>query len=164
MYLTEILSFFLASTPGHMPFTDVIETRLREIGSKFVLVDRIRAGRMVEVVKRIPSVCDVFVIGDIVVPRCTPFEVLLHDAGDGINEILFNFFSVQVLKISLLYESIFIECPKNLDEVDMDSTAWLVYTSGTTGISKAVIKTQRTVISSIIPWRYLVQLLRRGFI
>lgn len=42
-----------------------------------------------------------------------------------------------------------IECPDKLDDVDLDSMAWLAYTSGTTGLSKAIVYNHRSVIGSI---------------
>lgn len=58
--------------------------RMREIGNKFVITDYERAGRIVEVVKGLDFVREVFVIGDKPVEGCTPFDKLLQDSGDGI--------------------------------------------------------------------------------
>lgn len=58
--------------------------RIREARSKFVLTDYDRAGRIVEVVKKFDFVKEVFVIGDKAVSRCTPFDYLLQDSGDGL--------------------------------------------------------------------------------
>lgn len=58
--------------------------RLKEIGNKFILTDYNRAGRVVQVTKRLASIKQVFVIGDQSVPGCTPFNQLLQDPGDGI--------------------------------------------------------------------------------
>ena len=56
---------------------------MREIGNKFVLTDYSRAGRIVEVVKGLDFVKEVFVIGDKPVTGCTQFDELLQDSGDG---------------------------------------------------------------------------------
>ena len=57
--------------------------RMREVGNTFVLTDYERAGRIVEVVKGLDFVKEVFVIGDKLVDGCTPFNKLLEDSGDG---------------------------------------------------------------------------------
>lgn len=57
--------------------------RIREVGSKFVLTDNARAGRIVDVVKRLDFVREIFVIGDTHVEGCTLFDELLQDSGDG---------------------------------------------------------------------------------
>lgn len=58
--------------------------RMKEVGCKFVLTDYERAGRIVDVVKELGFVQEVFVIGDKPVDGCTPFDSLLQDPGDGI--------------------------------------------------------------------------------
>lgn len=63
---------------------DTIEMRMRELGNKFVLTDFDRASRIVEVVKRLDFVKEVFVIGDVPVSGCNFFDQLLEDSGDGI--------------------------------------------------------------------------------
>lgn len=58
--------------------------RIREVGSKFVLTDKWidpRAGRIVNVVKRLDFARQVFVIGDTHVDGCTLFDELLQDSG-----------------------------------------------------------------------------------
>ncbi|XP_046656300.1 4-coumarate--CoA ligase 1-like [Daphnia pulicaria] len=102
---------------------DAIDHRMREIGNKFVLTDYARAGRIVDVVKGLDFVREVFVIGDNPVTGCTQFNELLQDPGD--------------------------ECPENLDDVDMSSMAWLAYTSGTTGLAKCVVMPHKTVVGSL---------------
>ena len=57
--------------------------RMREVGNKFVLTDYERAARIVEVVKELDFVQEVFVIGDKLVDGCTPFSKLLEDSGNG---------------------------------------------------------------------------------
>ena len=42
------------------------------------------------------------------------------------------------------------ECPKNLDDVDLDSAAWLAYTSGTTGLAKCIVLPHRSVVGAFI--------------
>ena len=56
---------------------------MREVGNKFVLTDYERAARIVEVVKELDFVQEVFVIGDKLVDGCTPFRKLLEDSGNG---------------------------------------------------------------------------------
>lgn len=63
---------------------DVIEMRIRECGSKFILTDYDRANRVVEIVKKLDFICEIFVIGDVPVQGCTLFDLLLQDPGDGI--------------------------------------------------------------------------------
>ncbi|XP_059350203.1 uncharacterized protein LOC130686001 isoform X2 [Daphnia carinata] len=106
---------------------DAIEARIKEIGSKFILTDYARAGRIVEVAKRLDFVKEVFVIGDEGVTGCTQFHELLKDAGN--------------------------ECPENLDDVEINSTAWLAYTSGTTGTAKCVMLSHRTVVGWHLPYK-----------
>ncbi|XP_057377827.1 uncharacterized protein LOC130699600 [Daphnia carinata] len=105
---------------------DVIEARIKEIGSKFIFTDYARACRIVEVAKRLDFVKEVFVVGDEAVTGCTQFHELLKDAGN--------------------------ECPENLDDVDINSTAWLAYTSGTTGTAKCVMLSHRTVVGWHLPY------------
>ena len=62
---------------------DVIELRIREMGSQYVLTDYARAGRVVDVIKRLDFVREVFVIGDKPVDGCTLFSELLENSGDG---------------------------------------------------------------------------------
>lgn len=66
-----------------MHLSDAIEMRMREVGNKFVLTDYERAERIVEVVKNLDFVKQVFVIGDKPVDGCTPFDTLLQDSGDS---------------------------------------------------------------------------------
>ncbi|XP_045026150.1 4-coumarate--CoA ligase 3 isoform X2 [Daphnia magna] len=106
---------------------DAIEARIEEIGSKFVLTDYARAGRIVEVAKRLDFVRNVFLIGNEAVAGCTQFDELLKDAGD--------------------------ECPENLDDIDPNSAAWLAYTSGTTGTAKCLVLSHRTVVGWLLPYR-----------
>lgn len=84
--------------------TDDIELRIREVGSKFVLTDRLRAPRMVEVVSRLDFVREVFVIGDTAVSGCTPFEDLFQDPGDGIASVYFSHFITRSCLKSARYE------------------------------------------------------------
>jgi acyl-CoA synthetase (AMP-forming)/AMP-acid ligase II len=62
---------------------DVMELRIREMGSKFVLTDYARADRIVDVVKRLDFVREIFVIGDKHVEGCTFFSELMEDSGEG---------------------------------------------------------------------------------
>jgi hypothetical protein len=48
-----------------------------------VLTDYARAGRVVDVIKRLDFVREVFVIGDKPVDGCTLFSELLENSGDG---------------------------------------------------------------------------------
>lgn len=48
-----------------------------------MLTDYARAGRIVEVAKRLDFVRNVFLIGNEAVAGCTQFDELLKDAGDG---------------------------------------------------------------------------------
>lgn len=124
---------------------DAIDHRMREIGNKFVLTDYDRAGRIVDVVKGLDFVREVFVIGDEPVNGCTQFNELLQDPGDGTNKSqrIEGEFVIKFL-IHLLKE-----CPENLDDVDMSSMAWLAYTSGTTGLAKCVVMPHKTVVGSL---------------
>ncbi len=60
-----------------------MESRLREMGSKYVVTDYDRAGRLVDVVQRLDFVREIFVIGDQPVAGCTLLAELLDDPGDG---------------------------------------------------------------------------------
>lgn len=71
-------------------FPDVIEMRMREVGNKFVFTDYERAARIVQVVKGLDFVKEVFVIGDKPVEGCTPFDKLLQDSGDGKYKNIYN--------------------------------------------------------------------------
>jgi 4-coumarate--CoA ligase len=62
---------------------DVMELRIRELGSQYVLTDYARAGRVVDVIKRLDFVREIFVIGDKPVDGCTLFSELLENSGDG---------------------------------------------------------------------------------
>nr|CAH0112561.1 unnamed protein product [Daphnia galeata] len=99
---------------------DVIELRIREMGSQYVLTDYARAGRVVDVIKRLDFVREVFVIGDKPVDGCTLFSELLENSGD--------------------------DYPDNLDDVDVNSMTWLAYTSGTTGAAKCIVLSHRSII------------------
>ncbi len=57
--------------------------RMREVGCKFVLTDYERAGRIVEVVKGLDFVQEVFLMGEEPMDGCTSFDVLLKDSGEG---------------------------------------------------------------------------------
>ncbi len=56
---------------------------MKELGNKFVITDYERASRIVDVVKGLDFVREVFVIGNKPVDGCTPFDNLLTDSGDG---------------------------------------------------------------------------------
>ncbi|XP_046459255.1 4-coumarate--CoA ligase-like isoform X1 [Daphnia pulex] len=99
---------------------DVMEWRIREMDSKFVVTDYARAGRIVDVVQRLDFVREIFLIGDQPVAGCTLLAELLDDPGD--------------------------ECPENLNSVDVNSTAWLAYTSGTTGAAKCIVLSHRSIV------------------
>jgi hypothetical protein len=60
-----------------------MELRIREMGSKYVVTDYARAGRLVEIVQRLDLVREIFVIGDRPVAGCTLLAELLDDSGDG---------------------------------------------------------------------------------
>lgn len=80
--------------------------RLRENGTKFVLTDEIRANRMVEVASRLDFLQEIFVVGEKVVPGCTPFEDLLQDSGDGkLN--LFRFLNKYCLELKIYLSPLF---------------------------------------------------------
>ncbi|EFX78399.1 hypothetical protein DAPPUDRAFT_320529 [Daphnia pulex] len=101
---------------------DVMEWRIREMGSKYVVTDYARAGRLVDIVQRLDLVREIFVIGDRPVAGCTLFAQLLDDPGCDV------------------------ECPDNLDSVDVNSMAWLAYTSGTTGAAKCIVLSHRSIV------------------
>ncbi len=120
--------------------------RIREVGSKFVLTDYQRSGRVLDAVKGLDFVQEVFLMGDGPLEGCTPFDTLLQDSGDGIdltpsNQYLYRLPS-NLIRICIS------ECPKVLDDVDMNSAAWLAYTSGTTGLAKCIDLTHNSIVGS----------------
>ena len=58
--------------------------------------------------------------------------------------------SHHLLSVSLWYwmHGFWIDCPERL-EIDVDSLAWLMYSSGTTGIPKGIVHTHRTMTAYI---------------
>ena len=62
---------------------DVIESKMKEVGSKFVLTDKTRADQILNITSRLNSVREVFVVDGAVGSGCTPFEELLQDSGEG---------------------------------------------------------------------------------
>jgi hypothetical protein len=75
-----------------------MELRIREMGSKYVVTDYARAGRIVDVVQRLDFVREIFLIGDQPVAGCTLLAELLDDPGDG----KFKFPALHFLKITFL--------------------------------------------------------------
>lgn len=62
-------------------FAEDIRSRIEEVGAKFVVTDKLRAERVVESVRGLNCVEEVFVIGQ--AAGCTPFEDLVNDDGQG---------------------------------------------------------------------------------
>jgi|LakMenEpi03Aug12_release.lakeMendotaPanAssembly.Ray.scaffolds.fasta_scaffold2652921_1 hypothetical protein len=72
-----------------------MELRIREMGSKYVVTDYARAGRIVDVVQRLDFVREIFLIGDQPVAGCTLLTELLDDPGDGKFKFpAFSFFKI----------------------------------------------------------------------
>ena len=131
---------------------------MREVGNKFVLTDYERATRIVQVVKKLDFVKEVFVIGDKPVEGCTPFNKLLQDSGDGkitFEKIIFlvviGWVNLYFLDSTLSYIRYFFYIEEHFDnknDVDLNSTAWLAYSSGTTGLAKCIVHTHRSIVGS----------------
>ena len=60
-----------------------IKSRAADLGAKFILTDQARAERVVEAVKDLECVEEVFVIGE--AEGCTPINELLQDDGKGVD-------------------------------------------------------------------------------
>ena len=94
--------------------------RAMENRTKFILTDEIRAPRVVEAVKGLDFVQEIIVIGE--AEGCTPVAEFLQDSGDS--------------------------CPENI-QIDRNSLAWLIYSSGTTALPKGIVQTHRTLVAII---------------
>lgn len=103
----------------------MIETRLQEIGTKFVLTDQLRAPRMVEVASRLDLMRDVFVTGDKAVHGCKPFQQLLLDSEDG-NVFLRHFLDNVLIPIQI---------PKNVLRTWTTST-WILWLGWRTRVAQ----------------------------
>jgi len=101
-------------------FPEDIRARAHDLKAKFILTDEACAKRVLEAVKDLECIQEVFVIGQ--AEGCTSVYELLQDDGK--------------------------DCPERL-EIDVDSLAWLMYSSGTTGIPKGIVHTHRTMTAYI---------------
>jgi len=100
-------------------FARDIRSRAEEVGAKFVVTDEPRAEKVVEAVRGLDCVQEVFVLGQ--APGCTPFQDLMNNDSR--------------------------ECPV-ITYADLDSMAWLMYSSGTTGTPKGIVHTHRTIVTA----------------
>jgi hypothetical protein len=63
--------------------SDDIRTRAKEVGAKFILTDQQRAARVLDAVRDVDSIREIFVIGNH--ERGTPFDELLQKPARGSN-------------------------------------------------------------------------------
>jgi len=96
---------------------DEIARRARDVGAKFVLTDELRAGRVLDALASVDCVDEVLVIGQY--RGCTPFDDLLQQPADDLRRDF---------------------------DIQHDDMTWLMYSSGTTGVSKGIVHTQATIL------------------
>ena len=111
--------------------------------AKFILTDAVRAPRVLEAVQVVDSVKEVFVIGQC--DGCTSLDQILQEPFDGN-----SFFHLNKLKAITCLGTGKVEDEL---EIDQESLAWLMYSSGTTGVSKGIFHSHKTINALIrTPW------------
>ena len=119
---------------------DDIRRRLVENGCKFVVTDADRLERVLDAVAGLEFVRDVFVIGPSQ-RNCPSTSDLLKDDGDIPEADRPGAGGVDQLEAG---------------QVDLDSMAWLMYSSGTTGSPKGIVHTHRNVTAVIRNYAYVL--------
>jgi len=101
-------------------FAEDIRKRATDLRAKFILTDEARAKTVLQAVKDLDFVEEVFVVGQ--AEGCTSVYELLQDDGK--------------------------DCPERSD-IDLDSLAWLMFSSGTTGTPKGIVHTHANITSML---------------
>ena len=65
----------------HVALSDDVRTRAKQVGAKFILTDQQRAARVLDAVRDVDSIREIFVIGNH--ERATPFDELLQKPAQG---------------------------------------------------------------------------------
>ena len=123
-----------------MGLADDIRRRLVENGCKFVVTDADRLERVLDAVAGLGFVRDVFVIGPSQ-RNCPSTSDLLKDDGDIPEADRPGAGGVDQLEAG---------------QVDLDSMACLMYSSGTTGSPKGIVHTHRNVTAVIRNYAYVL--------